>query len=286
MKDQATQLRQMVRRSPDRSGRVRTIAVSSGKGGVGKTSICANLGCMLASMRKRVLIIDADMGLANVDVIFGIHPKYTLNHVLEGSAALSDIIINGPGGIKIIPGASGVQALADLPHEKRNKLITDLSALQESVDFLLIDTAAGISKNVTEFIAAAGELLVITTPEPTAITDAYALIKVMLGVCRSLVVKVFINQAQSVEEARDVDEKLQLVTHRFLGKKIKSIGFMQKDTIVTDAVRKQEPFVLYNHRCQATTAIRMLAQQLCNGDVSSDNTLFDFAQRLMGNGQQ
>ncbi|MEW6535827.1 MAG: MinD/ParA family protein [Candidatus Auribacterota bacterium] len=281
MNDQASQLRNLVK-GTRHAKKVRTIAVSSGKGGVGKTSICVNLAFTLASMRKRVLIFDADMGLANIDVLLGIHPAFNLSHVIQGSKSLHEIIASLHGGVKLIPGASGAQFMSELSMEERKSIIQAFAEFNDSVDYLLIDTAAGITKNVTDFIIAAGELIVVATPDPTSITDAYALMKVVLRSTPDLKVSVFINQVTSLREAQEVDEKLQLVTQRFLGKTVKSIGFMQKDSIVVHAIRKQEPFVLYDERCQPSAGMRLLASRLCQSTVEEGNTLVEFAEKLTG----
>ncbi len=283
MTDQASQLRKMVRKTNN----VRALAISSGKGGVGKTSISVNLGIALAGMNKKVLIIDADMGLANIDVILGIRPLYNIQHVVEGTKTLKDIVVDGPGGIKIIPSSSGIQALTGLDQSKRDMLIKGFAGFENVVDFLLIDTAAGISADVTEFIAAAGELIVVTTPEPTAITDAYALMKVVSKNAPDVKIYLFVNQVSDVHEAQEIEKILNLVAERFLGKKIFSIGFMQKDPAVTDAIKKQEPFVLMNTRCPASVNIKQLATRLCSGNAQENNTsLVEFAEKLTGMGKQ
>lgn len=282
MEDQASGLRNIVNSSKLKSN-VRTIAVTSGKGGVGKTNISTNLAIMLALMKKKVLILDADMGLANIDILLGIHPKYNLQHVISGEKSLEDILVDGPAGIKIIPAASGFQSLTELTVSQRSILIKEFSKFQYSVDYLIIDTGAGISKNVTEFIKAAGEAIVVTTGEPTAITDAYALIKVMSKDSKDLKMHLFINMVDDLNEAKEVEAKLKSVVEKFIGISINAIGFMTKDSSVVASIRKQAPFVLDNTRCHATACIKNLAKSLCNYSVQeTDKSLVNFAEQITG----
>jgi len=282
MEDQAYQLRNMISKSAAQKS-VRTIAVSSGKGGVGKTSISVNLAITLASMRKKVLVIDADMGLANIDILLGIKPKYNLRHIINGEKTIEEVIVDGPCGIKILPSASGVQSLAQLNKYQRDLLMGEFIRIQNSVDFLIIDTAAGISDNVTEFILAAGEAIVVTTPEPTAITDAYALIKVLNRYPGQLKIKLFVNMVKDEKEAKDIEEILKLISDRFLKRDIEGIGYMIKDPFVSAAIKKQVPFVLYNQKCQASSCIKILATRLCNYSVKENNkTLSGFLEKVTG----
>ena len=178
MNDQAYTLRRIVR-----DGRAasmpQVIAVTSGKGGVGKTSFVINAAIILASVGKKVLILDADLGLANIDVMLGLTPRYNIQHVLDGECSLRDIMIEGPAGIRIIPSASGIQELSDLSSEQQLTLVNALDHFDDDIDYMFVDTGAGISRNVMYFNAAAQRILVVATPEPTSITDAYALIKVV-----------------------------------------------------------------------------------------------------------
>ncbi len=282
MEDQAYQLRNMIQKTGSQKS-VRTVAVSSGKGGVGKTSITTNLGITLASMRKKVLVVDADMGLANIDIMLGIKPKYNLRHVINGEKPIDEVIVDGPCGIKILPSASGVQSLAQLNKYQRNLLVSEFNKIQNSVDFLLIDTAAGISDNVTEFIMAAGEVIVVTTPEPTAITDAYALIKVLNRYSSSIKMNLFINMVKDANEAKEIEDNLRIITDRFLGIKVEGAGYMIKDPNVSAAIKNQVPFVLYNQKCQASMCIKGLATKLCNYNVRETNrTLTGFLEKVTG----
>jgi len=280
LNDQASQLRHLATRKRGRKG-IRIIAVSSGKGGVGKTNICANLAVALTQMNKKTVIVDADMGLANIDVLLRLHPKFNLEHLINGEKSIKEIIIEGPAGIKIVPSASGNQSLTELDSEQRSKFIQGFAEFEDNVDFLLIDTAAGISKNVTDFIVAAGEVIVVATPEPTSFTDAYALIKTMEHISKKVKFSLLVNMAESVEQAQQIEEKFILVTERFLTVKVEKLGFILKDPAVTNAVRKQVSFVLNNTKCKASTCIKVLANKLCNYCSSNNKTLADFAGQIM-----
>ena len=241
--DQAGTLRAMNNPSPEqeRPGRTtRVFAISSGKGGVGKTAVVANLAVLLARMGKRVLILDADLGLANIDVVFGLAPGYNLNHFFTGDQGLESILIDGPEGIKILPAGSGVQRFTRLDSEQKMRLLDALDAMHNDFDFVLIDTEAGISENVTYFTTAAHEILVVTTPEPTAITDAYALMKLLSNQYHEKHFNLIVNFIKNEEEALDVYRKLTMVANRYLDISIDYIGSIPRDKLMVDAIRKQK----------------------------------------------
>ncbi|HEN20532.1 MAG TPA: MinD/ParA family protein, partial [Desulfobacteraceae bacterium] len=194
----------------------RVIAITSGKGGVGKTNIVANLGFALSRLRKKVLVLDADLGLGNLDVLLGIAPKYNLSHVVAGEKSISDIIVKGPGEMKILPAGSGIQEITDLSRDQKIRILSELDTLLDTVDILLIDTAAGISSNVMYFNVSAQNIIVVATPEPTSMTDAYALMKVLSMRYSEKKFSLLVNLAASVEEAHEVFRQLDLVAKRFL----------------------------------------------------------------------
>src|SRR5690554_5198968 len=235
------------------------ISITSGKGGVGKTSFTINLGITLSQMGYRVFIIDADLGTANVDVLLNIHSKYNLNHLLNREKDILEIVIEGPGGINLVPGGSGLQNLADLDEWQFNRLINNFQTLEKYADFILIDTGAGLSRNVINFILASDEVIVVTTPEPHAITDAYAIIKVMDGRDSSLKPKLVLNRVDSPEEARHISEKMITVTERFLSLRLESLGYILDDTNVLKAIKKMRPFVLTEPSCPATLCVKNIA---------------------------
>ena len=223
-----------------RKSHTRVIAITSGKGGVGKSNIVANLGFVLSRLGKKVLILDADLGLGNLDVLLGLAPKYNLSHAISGAKTVSEIVIEGPGKVKILPAPSGIQELSDLTDEQRNRMLTDLDLLIDSVDLFLIDTGAGISSNVMHFNSSAQEIMVVVSPEPTSITDAYALMKVLsLNYARKQF-KLVVNLARSSREATDVYKQLELVADRFLDIKIEYMGYVLIDENVRRGVRLQK----------------------------------------------
>lgn len=218
----------------------RVIAITSGKGGVGKTNIVANMGYALCKAGKRVLIFDADLGLGNLDVLLGLTPHYNLSHVLDGQLLLPDIIIEGPGRLKILPASSGIQSLTTLTHEQRMNIFNELNRVLSEYDIVLIDTAAGISSNVLYFNASANEIMVVVTPEPTSITDAYALMKILSVRYKEKHFRLLVNQAKTEKEADEVSRQLCLVANRFLDVSIDYFGSVLIDKNVKAGVRKQK----------------------------------------------
>ena len=218
----------------------RVIAITSGKGGVGKTNIVANLGFALSKMGKRVLILDADLGLANLDVLLGLAPKYNFSHVIMGTKNIREITMKGPGDISILPASSGIQELTKLTKEQGIRFLTELDVFLDSFDVLLIDTAAGISSNVMYFNSTAQEVMVVVSPEPTSITDAYALMKVLSLRYAQKYFKLVVNQASSEDEAREVFRQLNLVAERFLDISIAYMGHVLNDKNIKKSVRQQK----------------------------------------------
>lgn len=221
----------------------RIIAVSSGKGGVGKTNFVANLALFYASLNKKVLVLDADLGLSNIDVLFGIAPRYNLKHVLLGEKRMKDIIATGPLGIMIFPASSGVRELTGLTDTQRLKLLTELDNFDVPFDVFLIDTGAGISDNVLFFCSAAQETVVVVTPEPTSIADAYALIKVLSRDFGEKHFRILVNTARSEREAFDTFRKLAIVADKFLKLSVDYLGYLPMDQHVKDAIIAQKGFI-------------------------------------------
>ena len=223
-----------------RKTHTRVIAVTSGKGGVGKTNIVANLGYTFARMGKKVLILDADLGLGNLDVLLGLAPKYNLSHVIMGEKSVGDIIVEGPGKMLILPASSGIQELTQLTAQQKVKILSELDGVIDSVDLLLIDTAAGISSNVMDFNVTAQEIIVVVSPEPTAITDAYALMKVLSLKYAEKCCKVIVNLANTAEQGREVFRQLHLVTERFLDMTVDYLGSVLVDAKMIKGVKQQK----------------------------------------------
>jgi flagellar biosynthesis protein FlhG len=285
--DQAAALREMMRPAPRQPLRqTRVIAVASGKGGVGKTNLTVNLGIALTREGKRAVVLDGDLGLANVDVLLGIHPRYTLEHVVSGQRTLGEVMVQAPGGIWVVPGASGLEELANLTEERRQHLVGALSELDGRVDVLLIDTAAGISREVSAFLEAAPEVIVVTTPEPTAITDAYALIKVASAAADTCPrFRLVVNQANDVGEALEVARKLQTVARQFLNVEVESLGYVPTDRSVPRSTRGQVPLLVAYPSSPAALRIADLARRLLSTPglpSAGESSIMGFLRRMAG----
>lgn len=241
---------------------VKVIAVTGGKGGVGKTNISVNLGIALAEMRRRVVLMDADLGLANVDLLLGLQAQFNLSDVLSGSRTLQQVMLHGPAGLKVIPASSGVQKMAALSPGEHAGIIHAFSELGDQMDVLLIDTAAGISDTVVSFVRAAQEAVIVVCDEPSSITDAYALMKVLNqdnGVMRF---RVIANMCRSVAEGQKLFNKLNTVCERFLDASIQYLGAVPFDENLRKAVQSRKPLLEYAPRSKAAQAIRVIAQRL------------------------
>ncbi len=240
----------------------RVIVVTSGKGGVGKTNITVNLALALAKRGKRTVLFDADLGMANVDVILGVSPKAHLADVVAGRKRLEEILLQVTEGLEIVPGGSGMHELADLPQDVLEGFVRGLRDLEHRADFILVDTGAGISRAVLNFVLAANEILVVTTPEPTAITDAYGLIKAIDQHNPLAQVRLLINMAESEQEARAVAQKLIMIVDRFLDVEVSYLTWLEKDPNVSRAVLQQQPFYHAFPYGPTTRRINMLASLL------------------------
>ncbi len=241
---------------------IRVISVTSGKGGVGKTNIAANLAYLLSRRDKRVLILDADAGLANIDVILGIRSPYNLYHVLKGEKKLAEAIVTGPGGIRILPSSSGIPEMADLSRGQKLTLIDELNTLHGALDVMLIDTGAGISSNVMYFNMAAKEIMVVTTPEPTALTDAYALIKVLYQRHAKRRFRLIVNMAKSATEAKEVYDRVSRATDHFLNLTIEYLGFVLLDEKVREAIRQQKAVAEIFPNAKASRCLAEIAEKI------------------------
>lgn len=276
--DQAETLRGLVRQSarhadaqllqtrqPETQPRPRlaqALAISSGKGGVGKSTVAVNLAVMLSRMGRRVALLDADMGTANADVLCNVMPVHTLAHVVSGRREIEDIAIQAPGGFSLIPGASGLAQMAALSGHERQRLIDQFAKLEQSYDVLLIDTGAGIGPSVLNFLTAADRALIVTTPDPTAITDAYALVKTAHRQHPELDARLLVNQANDAEDARQVYTRVANVCRKFLGLDVPYAGCLLSDVFVRDSIRNRRPFALDTRQNNSTMAISALAHRL------------------------
>ena len=298
--DQADTLRQMARTAKNNQKAdaaatgdlteqqgIRVISVTSGKGGVGKSNVVSNLAIALSAQGKKVLLIDADLGLGNLDVLLGLSPVYNLNHVLNGDKGIIDILIDGPAGIKIIPAGTGVQELTSLGQHEKLKLLDELDMLEEQFDILIIDTEAGISENVTYFTVAAQEIFVVVTPEPTSITDAYALIKLLATRYSEHHFKVLVNMAKDSEDALEVFRKLANVAGRFLDISLDYLGCVVKDEKVVDAVKRQKAVTELFPDSEAAQCFNTIAKRVIENKRQSrvkGNIQFFFRRMLDAGG--
>lgn len=245
-----------------RMSNTRVISVTSGKGGVGKTNIVANLGYAFARLGKKVLILDADLGLGNLDVLLGLAPKFNLSHVIMGQKSIRDIIVEGPGNMLILPASSGIQELTQLTQSQKVQILSELDQLIDVVDVLFIDTAAGISSNVMDFNVTAHEIIVVVSPEPTAITDAYALMKVLSLKYAEKRCKVIVNLAGTSQQGREVFRQLNMVTERFLDMTIEYLGSVLFDANITRGVKQQKLVSELYPDTQASKCFEDLAQKI------------------------
>ncbi len=241
---------------------MRTLAVTSGKGGVGKSNVAVNVALEWAALGRRVSLLDADLALANADVLLGLNPQYHLGHVLQGQRSLREIVIEVAEGMRLIPGGSGVEELANLARAQHTRLIGELQALEAEADCMLIDTAAGIAENVTGVLHAADEVIIVTTPDPTAVVDAYAVIKVLHQHNPAKPLGVIVNDVVGIGDADRIFAQLQSAVTRFLGHKLTLLGTIPRDAQLAEAVRAQVPVVLYAPDAPASRSLRLIAKQL------------------------
>ncbi|MEJ2680268.1 MAG: MinD/ParA family protein [Gammaproteobacteria bacterium] len=243
-------------------GSVQVIAVTGGKGGVGKTNVSVNLAVALSEKGRRVVLLDADLGLANVDILLGLSPKRNLEDVLKGQASLADILLEGPGGVRIVPASSGTQSMVNLNAMQHAGLVNAFNEISHCVDVLIIDTAAGISDQVVGFLRAAQEILFVVCNEPTSITDAYALIKILNQRYQLFRFHVLANMVRSQQEARDLFTKLVNVTDRFLDVSLQFAGAIPYDDNVRKAIQRQRAVSDAYPRCRASLAFKALAKRV------------------------
>lgn len=247
--------------------RAHTIAVTGGKGGVGKTNIALNAAIAMAEQETTVCLLDANPGLGNIDLLCGLNGYWNLSHVVTGARTLREIVLHGPGGVDVIPGFSGLNDLADgtesVQADIYNQLFNQLRELEEQYDYILIDTGTGIDRSVRRFITASDLVLIVTTPEPTAVADAYATIKSLSSV-EELQLDVLVNRAVSSDQADVIIDRLRQTSRLFLRTDVESMGFLPRDESVPDAVTRRIPFLLHNPESPASRAVRQLARRLKN----------------------
>jgi len=241
---------------------VQVIAVTGGKGGVGKSNVSVNMSIALAEMGRRVVLLDADLGLANIDVLLGITAKNNISNVLNGEISLRDVLVNGPGGVRIIPAASGTQEMATLQPEEHAGLIRAFSTISDQLDVLVVDTAAGIGDGVVSFVKASQEVVVVVTDEPTSITDAYALIKLLNKDHGLFRFRILANMVKTPQEGHNLFAKLTKVTDRFLDVALQYVGSIPFDESVKRSVQRQKAVVEAYPRAKASIAFKSLAKKV------------------------
>lgn len=284
MEDQAQKLRELMgakKQGPQATKKTRVITVASGKGGVGKTNLSVNLAIAYARTGKRVMVMDADLGLANVNIILNIIPKYNLYHVIRKQKTMKEIILDTEYGIQILAGASGFSKIANLNEEERQNFITELYALS-NVDIIIIDTSAGVSSNVLSFVAAADDAIIITTPEPTAITDAYGIIKIIATEVENLNIglKLVVNRVKNVTEGRKVAERIINISGQFLNLKVEYLGCIYEDPIVPASVLKQKPFIVQDPKSKAAISVQHLVSRIEKTDFVDDRGIGRLIKKL------
>lgn len=283
MNDQAYRLRELIKHSQQKhkkgdnskkdNDNTRIIAVTSGKGGVGKTNFTVNLAVTLNNLGHRVVIFDADIGLANVDILLGLTSKYNISSILNGEKDIEDIMLDGPKGLKIIPGGSGIEELIDMNNRKVDILVNQLEKLKNSFDFIIIDTGAGLSNTVISFVNAANEVILVTTPEPTSLTDVYAMIKTLNTSSHHTDFNIVINRVKNEKEANIIFDRLNRVSNKFLDININKLGFLNESKLVFKAVKRQEPFTsLYPNSLTSKNLIHM-ANEIVEGQKSKEKGL-------------
>ncbi len=265
---------------PPPPARHRTIAFTSGKGGVGKSNLVLNTGLLLAQRGKRVALLDGDLGLSSLNVLMGQSPKHDLRHVVAGEKRLEDILVRGPHGVLVIPAGSGVASLANLGDEERDDLLIQLGEIEATVDFLLIDTGAGLTETVLTLVAASDEAIVVTRPEPTALADAYALMKVVIQETAAYPFHLLINMVRNEEQARQIYDSLSGILRRFLGYQPGYAGFVVDDAWVGRAVVQQVPFSLLAPRARATLCLEALVSTLLGGSARPRTSAARFWERV------
>jgi len=259
MNDQASALRDLVSRNKNKQNKMRVIAVTSGKGGVGKTSFTVNLALALAELGQRIVILDGDLGLANVDIAFGLSARYTIEHLLSGEKTIEQILLSAPRGIEIIPGGSGVQRLANIERDKLTNVIANLGRLEKIADLLIIDTGAGLGHTVMNFLLAADDIIMVITPEPTSLTDAYGLLKSLKQEAGDATIHVVINRVRTETDALATFKRLNTVVNKFLEGSLNLLGWVYDDPLVGRSVMQQEPLGITFPESSAYRCIQWIA---------------------------
>ncbi len=281
MEEQLSELRMAMGKSE--AHKTRIIAITSGKGGVGKTNIAINMAIAYAQLGKSVILIDGDMGMANVNVLLNIVPQYNLMQVINRQKKMSEIVLDTEFGIKFIAGANGFSKLANLSKEDLDAFAKEFASLSNA-DIIIIDTGAGIANNVLQFVAAADEVYIVTTPEPTAITDAYGIIKIITTelVDRELNLRLLVNRVHSAEEGKRISDRIITIVGQFLNFKVDYIGFIYDDPVVQASVIRQKPFMIVNPTSKPSVCIKHLVGRIERSDDVDNSGVSTFLQKFVG----
>ncbi|QOY34490.1 MinD/ParA family protein [Anaerobacillus isosaccharinicus] len=272
MNDQAKNLRQMLNKVSDTNKNAKVIAVVSGKGGVGKSNFSLNFAIDLNKSGKKVILFDLDIGMANVDILMGISAKFTVLDMIEKELSIWDIIEEGPEQLSFIAGGTSFSSIFQLNPRKLSRFLQQLEMISTSFDYIIFDMGAGVSKDSLHFILSANEVIVVTTPEPTSVTDAYAMVKYLQLKDQDIMIKILVNRADSLTEGQKTFENLKLVTSQFLQKEISLLGIIPNDQVVLKAVKAQKPFVLYAPTSKPSQAIKGIVNSL-NGVIENEATI-------------
>jgi len=286
MADQADKLRNLFRAKQEKihlekKENTRIITVASGKGGVGKTSLTVNLAIALSKAGKKVLVMDADLGMANIDIMMGLAPKYTLYDFLNGQKSFPEIVMQSFEGINVIPGCSGIFEADDILRIHKEVLIKELADYAREMDFVFIDTGAGISQVVLGFIAAADDAIIVITPEPTSITDGYGIIKVLSKFKLHKQAYLIVNMANNLQEAQESAQRIEMVANSYLDIEIKRLGVIHFDNKVKQSIKEMTPFILKYPGSQAARDVTCIANNIVEHKIGFHTETNNFGQKLM-----
>ena len=268
---------------PRKGSKTRIITITSGKGGVGKTNVSVNMALAYARLGKKVVVMDADLGLANVNIMLNMVPRFNLYDMIRKGKTMKDIMAETDYGISIVAGALGISQIANLSDEERHNFIGELDTLSFA-DTIIIDTSAGVSNNVLDFIAAADDAVIVTTPEPTAITDAYGIIKIIATEYDSLdmELKLVVNRVKGAAEAKKVADRMTNIAGQFLNLKVDYLGFIYDDPVVSQAVLRQKPFMVIDPKCKASICVQHIVGKMEKSEVRETGGFASMFKRLFG----
>lgn len=274
MHDQAESLRKLVSSYESLANDTKVVSVVSGKGGVGKSNFSVNFAIALRQAGKRVLLMDLDIGMANADILMGISTRYNIVDMIENQLSIWDIIEKGPGGIAFISGGTGFSKVFQLNERKFNRFVEQLEKLNGGYNYIIFDMGAGVNENSLKFILSSNESIIITTPEPTAITDAYAMLKYLLQLKKDIECKILINRTDSKKEAIKTGENFKRVARRFLDKEVAFLGYLPNDKLVLKAVKRQVPFILLEPKGRISKNLQEIARLYLQETKKSEQPMF------------